>query len=638
MSLVVCSNQPQDGQQSRNRNSIAKPWSFRNNLTSTYQIPENAQVALSSCKVNIPERVIVDSQRNKFYQWTGQPIEAGETVNDTTSWPVQVRLTKDNELTTTIDDMNPTDFAERLEFRLRSTTYHPNYMQKTTVERSTNASKAFSGYDISFDQHVSASNVNTVATVDNSFKQWVSDAGIYRDRPTTDFFTYTGATGVFKRAIAAGISSPDFATAAGIHIGRPLSLASGDFIVNTSDVGANANASGVEWYVGLSRYIDATNSQDLYAPSYDMSTQIISGFQSPSNPTGALSPGPLTGGIHCDFAIGRSIDDKLVVWQKSRMNASANYGLKEVEYWTNPNSSFTGATNYDMSKAPAFAYTRVKFTAKGEQMGVFMYNSGTASYDLVTEFAPALASMSYFKPISQSCWCLHPVLSIGTRIDGTKKTCTLAITQFDHPPLTIYDPTVLDGLGGWAENNALKNVENHTEIVDKRPLNDLVTYVQKGLDATGVSASSILILGQSDIYEPSPGANMMDLLGYEKSLLLVPQVVAGLKLTFSSTNVPNLAPEYSMFVKLNNLGQESINAMQGNRSKILAHLTSFENQTGKLTHEPSTLTYLDLNNAAPLNINEFDISFCYINEQFAEVLTGQSIVTLMFRKKPKNLM
>jgi len=95
-----------------------------------------------------------------------------------------------------------------------------------------------------------------------------------------------------------------------------------------------------------------------------------------------------------------------------------------------------------------------------------------------------------------------------------------------------------------------------------------------------------------------------------------------------------------MFVRLNNFGQSVHNAHTGNRSKILAHLPRFDNtqSTGRLYFEPKNFVWLDLDNPAEMNINEFDISFCYVNEQYAQILTGQSIVCLYFRKKPKELM
>ena len=57
-------------------------------------------------------------------------------------------------------------------------------------------------------------------------------------------------------------------------------------------------------------------------------------------------------------------------------------------------------------------------------------------------------------------------------------------------------------------------------------------------------------------------------------------------------------------------------------------------QTGRLYYEPSEIAWIDLNNAYEQSISSFDISFCYVNEQYVRALTGQSIVVLMFRPKP----
>jgi hypothetical protein len=213
--------------------------------------------------------------------------------------------------------------------------------------------------------------------------------------------------------------------------------------------------------------------------------------------------------------------------------------------------------------------------------------------------------------------------------------------------ITGYKPTVKNG-GGWYENNLVIGRDRDSAELDTRPVNGSgggssagASYVQKELNASGgVDYKPVLILGPNLIYNrdaTTAGANAQDLLGYDKSVIETGTVDQVSLTTFKSTVIPNLGPQYSMFVRLNNLGQDVTNGLIGNKSKIIAHLTTFENATGKLTYEPSNLTYLDLNNSAPINISEFDISFCYVNEQFAEVLTGQSIVTLHIRRKPKEL-
>ena len=645
MSFVVCSNKPQDGAEARNENSISKPWAFRNNLRSTYEIPENAQVALQSCKVNIPPRVVVGGNQNKFYQYLGQNISASgasvSEIDNTTSWPTLVRLTDTDQY----EDFDPTDFSDRVQERMRAGTYHPQFKEKTTVTRNVEAATGeFKGYDIKYDQHAKADKVNAVSSIDNSYKQWYVDIGKYEKEPTTNFFKYTGATGVFQRGPGTDAGLEQYSIAAGINIEKPLSLAFGEFEVDINEGGAlaNANASQVEWYVGLSRWINNPNGQNTWEPSYDVSKAGPEGFGEVDNENVT----PPSGMVHMDFGVGRSVQGKLVVFNRCRQSGGA-YGISEVSYWANTNSIYTGSGRFDLTDAPngkpnTTAIQRVRFTALGEKISLHLYDG--SDYRLVTEFDIAQPRASYFKPVAQSCWCLHPVLQIGTK-KNINTSSTMRVRTFDTVPITKYDPTVENG-GGWYENNKILGVEETSRLVDLRYMNGSQTDANPGTyeylstSGTGINASAVLILGESNIYEPSHGANAAELLGFRKTIVDSPLVPAAsaLSQTYQSVTQPIFGSKNSLFVKLNNLGQDSINAMVGNQSKILAHLTSFEDKTGRLTHDPATLVYLDLNNASPLNVNEFDISFSYINEQYATVLTGQSIVCLVFRKKPKSLM
>ena len=107
--------------------------------------------------------------------------------------------------------------------------------------------------------------------------------------------------------------------------------------------------------------------------------------------------------------------------------------------------------------------------------------------------------------------------------------------------------------------------------------------------------------------------------------------------TFNSDTTPDTTNLQAIFVRLHNFGQKTTNAVQKNKSNIIAHLPRFDNgrSTGRLHFEPNNLMYLDLENPYPLQVNEFQISFCYANEQYARSLVGQSVVALHFREKPK---
>jgi hypothetical protein len=623
MSLVVLSNQPQDAEESRNRNSISKPWSFKNTLTSTYTIPEDAQVALTSCKVNIPERVTVGGN-DMIYQYIGVKRDlAGndDQYKHSTSWPVEVRFNDDNIYD--LIEQSPAGFANYLEFKLRATTYHPNYKTKTSVVRKLDSStNRFNGYSITYDQSNSGANASNIPT--EAFKQWYSDDEPYSD---TAQFTYSSTTKSFARIDTSGSGAQTIC--AGINPQHPLSMASGEFVVNVSGTAeGNANENEVEWHVGLSRYIHQVDpSSREYKPTYD-DTEFFGGDN--------LN---IQQDIYADFAVCRNEFGQLVAYQYVR-DADERYTRREVKYWLNTNSSYAGTGR--ATSASLADVQRVKFEVEGEVVKVELYD-GT-DYRLVTKYAAGQRDDSYFKPVNQNCWCLHPVLAIGRK--AGQETSTLQIREYQGIDITGYDPTKKNG-GGWYENNLVINRENDSYMLDIRPVNgsgggpDGASYVQKELNASGgVDYKPVLILGANQIYNRDAQlgeANGQDLLGYDKSVVETGDVDQVSLVTFGSTVTPSLAPQYSMFVRLNNLGQDVTNGLIGNKSKIIAHLTTFENATGKLTYEPATLTYLDLNNSAPITLSEFDISFCYVNEQFAEALAGQSIVTLHIRKKPREL-
>ena len=167
-----------------------------------------------------------------------------------------------------------------------------------------------------------------------------------------------------------------------------------------------------------------------------------------------------------------------------------------------------------------------------------------------------------------------------------------------------------------------------------------VAYAQYSSNnaSSGIPYDNVLVLQENNIYLPSANANAKNLFGFEKSIVDTPASTLGSLLTFNSTTVPTTANLLSMFVRLDNMGQSVVNALTGNDSKIIAHLTSVETAVGRRTYEPSSLIFIDLNNPAELNISDFNLSFCYANEQYSTILQGQSIVCLYFRPKPKMLM
>ena len=626
MSLVVCSNKDSDGTE-RQGQSIYKAWSFRNSLSSTYTVPAQSQVALQSCKVNIDGRVVFGRNNHRFYHYMGQkvgtetPIPAGQaaTIKDTTSYPCITTLTNETD-GGSISELTVDDFAQRLQEQVRSTTYHPNAKEQFTCDVIRNASSVdFLGYSLTAKQNVS---VPTFVPATGSFEQWFRDDDEYAaDAP--EIFTYIG--GVFKRESSNDILT----TAVGICPSRPLSLTEGEFQVNISTASANANASGVEWHVGLSRYINEVDSSRYYFPDYyDYGKDATIRTQAE---------------CYMDFAVCRNLDGELVVYQSAYDPVHECTRRYEVQYWLNPEADATFTKTPGRFAMDGTSFDYVKFKVDGEQMSLVINIVGTGEATLV-DYSAAAAKTSMFKPVNQSCWCLHPVLMIGTT--QANQECTLELVDFGGMNIAGYDPKVLNK-GGWFETLELTQAGTFRALdLESRTWNQPsngTAYAQIATGSVapnnGVDYSFVFILEESDIYAPTFGANARQLLGFNSALLQTPNtIVPANGGIFSSVFTPVRVSSLAMFVKLNNFGQKVVNARTGFESKILSHLTDLETLSGRQTYEPKNLIWLDLDNPADMNINEFDISFCYANEQYATILTGQSIVCLYFRKKPKELM
>ena len=610
MSLVICSNQDADGQGDRQRSSVFKPWAFRNTLSSTYKIPKDAQVALQSCKVNIDGRVVVSESNSKFYQYFGQKLNLDGITSpqseETTSYPVYTDFLLDSQ--EGILEVSVDDFANVIQKAIRQTTYHPNVKEQPTVEVLRNASSLdFLGYKITHNQ-----STDKVAGIpaNGAFEQWYRNDGVYSDESGSGLFSYTG--GVFTRETTA----PE-EVCVGIAPALPMMNLTGEFTVNISGTAGRANASGVEWHVGLSRYINNVDESGFYYPSY---ADYFWG-----------SPLQFDQELYADFAIARDADDELTLYQHAYDATKGAVVLEEIEYWTNASSYFTSKESLD-----GVDYTDVKFEVEGENVKAKIYDNASSAWRTITEYNGAAPKNSYFKPVNQSCWCLHPVLSVGMTQNAS--ACTLEITDLNTVFLSDYDPKTVYK-GGWFETMELLGTDHLCRNLEARSILQTAgaAYTQVQVNASdGIIYDPVFILQQSDVYKVTPGANAGPILGFNGGVIDTPTNTTNLnEKTFESIFAPDLTNSLSMFVRLNNFGQNCTNARIGNKSKILAHLTDLETTSGRQTYEPKNLIFLDLDNPAELNVNEFDISFCYANEQYATTLTGQSIVCLYFREKPK---
>ena len=623
MTLIICSNQEKDATAENQKQSVYNAWSFRNPLSSTMTIPANSQVALQSCKINVDGRMVIGNNNNKFYTYFGDKLNQDGTTapqqEDSTSAPVLVNLIGDSEKS--FLELSPADASNQIRDVVRNRTFHPNQKNLFTAGVARNASGLdFNGYDFTFKQNTTIENK---VPPNNDFENFYSNV------LGTSPFSYTG--GQFKRTLG---DDTGYYTSA-ISLNRPLSLVNGSFVVNVSGAKANANASGVEWSVGLSRYATTTEfiSQDVnFEPEY---------FDSEGGDD--LDFDTITDSF-VDFGIARNSQNELVVYQSSFDVGLKKLVTEEVNYWDNASSVFASLSARANWSTNASHYTKVSFKPNGEDMEIQLYNSSTSAYQSLVKYNGGGNSDSYFKPINQACWCLHPVLQVGTSTTNplTNLSSTLHIEEFSSPTNIddTYDPKKL-GKGGWFEYMNLQNSTNQCFELESRKWNQQIvnTRVYKTTNASGgVDYKDVMVLQQNDIYKPSHTANAGVLLGYNQAIVDTPNSGDDTNsVKYTSAFTPSLQASLALFVRLNNFTQTTMNAFTGNQSKIIAHLPRFDNgqDTGRLYFEPNNPVFIDLNNSNPIQINEFDISFNYINEQYAQVLTGQSIVSLLIRDKPK---
>jgi len=689
MSLVVCSNQEKDGADA-GLNSVFDPWSFKNGLSSTYVIPKNAQVGLHSCKVNINGTATLTAGSSLF-QYFGEVIDpdvAGkDSISLSSAEPIRCPMVDDGR---GVISRDPNGVASLLQTQMNKWIFHPNLRTKVDVDVKLDAATTIAdGYTITYDLYndeatstlpavtdVWTYNPQDIITIDSSGN---IDSGRYdfpsgvltSSYPVAPFpqptatvldwnYSIVGASGVFKSIAHNGPAGGNGENTM-ISTSLPLSLYNGEFTVDIS----NVNASDKDWTVGLSRFSSNFNTSLEYGPSYfdaDRGNDAIDDK-------------------FFDYAVRRSGD--LLYLQQTVVNTSDSFDptsdkndlfVKDLNYWELAGSTFAG--QYDISSAAnTLLIEKVRFKAKGQRLVVDLIDSTAGEHNLYT-YDAAHTKDQQLKPISQACWNLHPLLMMDTSAtdftnemyietfmgckDITNYSCNWGDTADRLADPNKYAPY---NTGGWYEYQEMNDGENNTLGLELRYWNDQnddssgplgngqMNYAGvpstgnnrrighlTGANAITTGFQNVLLPGPSTIY-PSRG-NLQGLLGFTEAEVEAFTVdgagATDVGVIFTSDTSALLLNEQSIFVRLDNFTQLTKNAFQGNNSAIIGHLPMFDGQgqTGRLYYEPSEIAWIDLNNAYEQSISSFDISFCYVNEQYVRSLSGQSIVVLMFRTKP----
>lgn len=635
MSLVICSNQSDGDIDSTTANNINKPFSFRNGLSSTYKIPKNSQVALQSINYSLDGTLNLSTEGRSLYQYYGEDLEVvnnlGEDANirdNSTAVPIKTPLVDTWSLTNgnlnAVREYSISSLKKEMGNQIGKYMYHPNLRFKASVDSESDTDGSFTGFKINYDYYNS--------TADNlpedKFAEDLSSAEV-REGDIAQSWTYEEGSFITSNPNTQGTPQ------AAILTEMPISLHNGVFTVNFND----PNSSNKEWAVGLSRYVnEADDITGTIRPSYF--TRVASGEEQPTRFIGfydylVCRKGNLLKVYHtpCDS----SIDPNKII------SRELLYGNNDIE------EDYDLSTNED-------AYLKVKFTCIGQQIKIELLQADDTPFVLY-QYDSTYDNVNQLKAICQSNWSMYPVLYIEDPVlDGGNELVVESyhgVTTFQVDSATkrrvndnwaIGDQTS----GGSSWYNSVEHTQYPLELETRKwndnNVDDREDYLVYADILTGtnqvIELENILITKPSNIYVPTEDANTTAFLGFVGNTPAKDYTYGTGALTtrriFTSVSVPVLVNHKSFFVKLDNLTQNSLNALKGNRSTIIAHVPRFDGQvsTGRIYHEPDTLVYLDLNNSSELNISSFDLSLVYVNEQYADCVAGQTIICLHFRPSP----
>ncbi len=678
MSLVILSNDAKEQSEIVSHSqSIYKPWSFRNSLSSTLEIPANGQIALTSAKISLDGQVSLASGEKILYVYIGRWLDDDANLQESNSVPIKVPLFEDEPGVVVTDTEG---LARELQDALNKYVLHPHYTKRCRVSVNRNATTGeFEGYDIKLKQ--TSQEIALLPGLNGAAEMIAESTDMFsrrvRDIPADRQYTIT--TNPNHHVILRPTDFFNHLLGTTFNITQatpPISLTGGICgydvrqCIGNGQVGAdNFNC---EFFCGLSRFVNTgqRRGDDRPGPSYFYWNDSVDTRR--NQPIKWLR-------TFADFVVVNT-GGVLRLYDTSVNGVAPGPGSggnrrtprwRQVDY----TEGGTRAAPFDVLYNTTINATRIeniRFQVKGEQVAItlvdntgqghIMYRYNALREDGVT---PRLAD-EIMKPIDQGCEAMMPVmglfnlgvenigndandysiaLDLYTPVDvadlGAFHTYTtdLAVYEADKRNVTIPWYNLIEQKLPAEYGEIIKTLENrngrllvaHGDVTADNQFRNcwkpvIVTSPSSQYNQT-LGANTMRLLGFSEISGVAAGDTIWDDQGEDADSQFVYSLV--------STEIPTALSSKSIFVRVDNFNQTSTNAANGNKSGIIAHLPRFDGQqqTGRLFFEPKNLIYLDLNNPAPMKINSFDISFVYSDETYCKSLVGSSIVTLHIREK-----
>ena len=633
MSLVVTSNIGTEDDPAFS--NVFKPFSYQNRLLNTMRIPPMSEIALQSAKINKNGLFILDRTNSGFCHYFGTPIEDlhNDDIENSTTQPFRAVIgageafragDKKNEVN--IDDM-----ANEIKNGLDEAAFHPSLITgaDTTgvaVDPLYDATTtSFKGFKFVTTQQVAKTTRNAAAIT-------------FTDISKNESYNFTQAAGKVTSSDVRGfyVQNREY----------PISQNAGTCTFNFSNAQTGNNPN---WMVGLSRI--STERADYYGdfdflPNYFDDTPTSALLKNPIHPRSQY--------VYADICVMRFGNELRVYQSGARTAAGIGDGIymNEVTYYGGHNANFAAVYDIDTN---ADDYKKVKFTLTNEEIKIELVagDGGTVLLcDYTTLRAAGAVKNECLNPVNAAKWAMYPVCSAARRGANPHVAQEIELESIDHyTNYPTYDATKYFNYDWWGWSQEY----NQTIFCKKLEMRDWNNFsrttTNHGVAANGLLApkgvnassgmdgyESLIITTKSVAYGTSTNeCNTQYTLGFVGDPVSRP-TVTNIASTNESSTVPQLVSNISLFIRLNNFTQNSVNARQGTNSKIVAHLPRFDNsgnETGGLYFEPHEKTYLALNNTDELLINSFDVDIVYDNETLCTALTGKTIVCFHIRPQKK---
>ena len=626
MSLVICSNDNVENRESHEgEGGTQMPYQFTNYITTPSVIPANSEVAVQSVKFNKNPMYHTSPSSNRMYMWFGEPLNVDTTtpaylkVEDTTSSNMMGWISNPYPQTLNVDDfakMVQDSFNGEKVWTDRAGVvksggflYHPNIQGKCkSWAKREDKTGIFEGIDIQFDQR-EGGNTGTYGKPLNNLPTATSDWEVI---DTRNNFTITNPLDVLT------FTATEDTSCWGAIKNAPLSQTGGRFDVDVSGISVDAPFGGAT--IGLSRGVDSqlTGSRRVEPLYYAGNQGNFLDYKVRLEPDGA---GDL------DICVYHAVVDQ---------NNKSQIAMEEVEYW----GTWGHSAQTTKQKITADVITAFSFYVEGEAVGITCTKGAIADTPLVqTGYWAGVGKKNHFKPTAITTWSLYGNIILHKKDDFVVINKWGGIT--DIPNWTYMG----ENKDWWASQIKWGKEDVYAQGVDtrERPFDTESSKIKsmRTLNLSyGVAYNFVMVLGQSNVYYKSVGANAIRSFGFKGNSVVVenPDHIAGNKITFKSNATPDIVAvsgDNSMFVRLDNFTMQSFNAMKHSPSHMIYHIPNFTNNgtdRGAMYFEPSEKTYIKLNNPSPITLNSFDISIVYKDERFAEGLVGSSVVVLHFRQ------